>query len=100
MLSNCASFTNNSFGHALNIAAMYRMPKSTLDFLDRVQRRAIRLIGESAFTDKLDSFALRRNVKDLILFYQFNQGHYPQEVSKVMPPREKQSFKTNVNKYQ
>ena len=43
--------------------------KYSLATLDTIQKRAVRLIDDSALTDSLDSLAHRRNVYALSLFY-------------------------------
>ena len=46
--------------------------KTSLDLLDRVQNRAIRLINNPEITDKLDSLKHRRDVVDLTIFYKYS----------------------------
>jgi len=60
------------------------VPKTTLDLLDKVQNRAIRLINDSGITNKLDSLKHRRDVADLTIFYKYSYGHCSKEVSKIM----------------
>jgi hypothetical protein len=61
-------------------------PPSTTLLVDRIQRRAIRLIGDSRITDKLDSLEHRRNVGALTLFYRYFHGRCSAEISSIMPP--------------
>ena len=63
--------------------------KSSLDLLDRVQKRAIRLINNTEITDRLDSLQHRRDVADLSIFYKYIYGKCSKEVYEIMPPREK-----------
>ena len=70
--------------------------KTTLDLLDRVQNRAIRLINDSGITNKLDSLKHRRDVADLTIFYKYSYGHCSKEVSEIMPSREKRVRKTRA----
>ena len=62
--------------------------KTTLDLLDRIQNRAIRLINNPEITDKLDSLKHRRDVADLTIFYKYSYDHCSKEVSEIMPSRE------------
>lgn len=61
-------------------------PSSYLMLIDRIQRRAIRLIGDSRITNKLDSLEHRRNVGALTLFYRYFHGRCSAEISSLMPP--------------
>ena len=45
--------------------------KHSLNTLDAIQRRAIRLLGDPASTDTLDPLAHRRSVSALSLFYRY-----------------------------
>jgi hypothetical protein len=59
---------------------------TTLKCLDRVQKRAIRLIANSSLTDRLDSLQHRRNVADLTIFYKYNMDvHAPEEIKSILP---------------
>ena len=70
--------------------------KTTLDLLDRVQNRAIRLIKDSGITNKLDTLKHRRDVADLTTFYKYSNGHCSKEVSEIMPLREKRVRETRA----
>ena len=61
-------------------------PPTTLAFVDRLQRRAIRLIGDSRITRGLDSLEHRRNVGALALFYRYFHGRCSDEIGAIMPP--------------
>ena len=50
--------------------------KHSLNTLDAIQRRAIRLIGDPALTDTLDSLADRRSVSALSIFYRYYHGFF------------------------
>ena len=60
-------------------------PKSTLKLLDSVQKRAVRLIGDTKLTDSLPSLAHRRAVGDLALFYRYFHGKCSSEIKSIMP---------------
>ena len=70
--------------------------KTTLDLLDRVQNRAIRLINDSGITNKLDSLKHRRDGADFTIFYKYSYGHCSKEVSEIMPSREKRVRETRA----
>ena len=61
-------------------------PPTTLNILDSVQRRAIRLINDSALTDRLPLLAHRRAVGDLSLFYRYFHGLCSNELNSIIPP--------------
>ena len=61
-------------------------PPTTLNILDSVQRRAIRLINDPALTDRLPSLAHRRAVGDLSLFYRYFYGLCSNELNSIIPP--------------
>ena len=71
--------------------------KTTLDLLDRVQNRAIRLINFSGITKKLDSLKHRRDVADLTIFYKYSYGHCSKEVSEIIPSRVKRVRETRAH---
>ena len=54
--------------------------------LDRVESKAIRLIGDASVTSSLDSLSLRRNVASLSLFYKYYFGHCSVELAGCIPP--------------
>ena len=61
--------------------------KYSLASLDTIQKRAIRLIDNSALTDSLDSLAHRRNVSALSLYYRYYHGRCSDELKSVIPPK-------------
>ena len=65
--------------------------KHSLNTLDAIQRRAIRLMGD---TDTLDSLAHRRSVSTLSLFYTYYHGFCSDEIKSIIPP--KASFVRNT----
>ena len=61
--------------------------KLSLASLDTIQKRAIRLIDDSALTDSLDALAHRRNVSALSLYYRYYHGGCSDELKSVIPPK-------------
>ena len=61
--------------------------KYSLATLDTIQKRAIRLIYDSALTDSLDSLAHRRNISALSLYYRYYHGGCSDELKSVIPPK-------------
>ena len=59
-------------------------PYSSL--LDRVESKAIRLIGDPSLTSTLDPQPLRRKVASLSLFYHYYLGHCPDGLAACIPP--------------
>ena len=60
-------------------------PKSSLNLLDRVQSKAIRLINNPNLTNSLQSLSHRRLVADLSIFYRYFHGHCSQEIKNIIP---------------
>ena len=54
--------------------------------LDRVESKAIRLIGDASVTSSLDSLSLRRKVASLSLFYRYYFGRCSDELAGCIPP--------------
>ena len=54
--------------------------------LDRVESKAIRLIGDATVTSSLDSLSLRRKVASLSLFYRYYFGRCSDELAGCIPP--------------
>ena len=52
---------------------------------DRVESKAIRLIGGHSLTSTLDPLSLRRKVASLSLFYRFYFGHCSDELAPCIP---------------
>ena len=61
--------------------------KYSLASLDKIHKRAIRLIDDSALTNSLDSLAHRRNVSALSLYYRYYHGRRSDELKSVIPPK-------------
>ena len=59
---------------------------TTLQLLDRVQRRAIRIIRNPKLTKELDSLRHRRDVAELCVFYRCVHGRCSAELSEKIPP--------------
>jgi len=62
-------------------------PPTTLEYLDKVQNRAIRLIGDSNVTASLAPLGHRRNIGALSLFYKYFVGtdSCSQEIKTILP---------------
>ena len=54
--------------------------------LDRIESKAIRLIGDPSLTSTLDPLSLRRKVASLSLFYRYYFGHCSDELATCIPP--------------
>ena len=54
--------------------------------LDRVESKAVRLIGSPHITSKLEPLSLRRQVASLSLFYKYYFGNCSRELSGCVPP--------------
>ena len=54
--------------------------------LDRVESKAIRLIGDPSLTSTPDTLSLRRKVALLSLFYRYYFGHCSDELAACIPP--------------
>ena len=57
-----------------------------LILLDRVESKAIRVIGDTFLTSTLDPLCLRRQVASLSLFYRYYFGHCSDELAACIPP--------------
>ena len=60
--------------------------KSSLSILDRVQRKAIRLVGDQKLTERLQSLEHRRRVSALSLFHRYLVGQCSVEIQSLLPP--------------
>lgn len=60
-------------------------PQSACHILDRIQSKAVRLIGEAALTDSLQSLGHRRRVSCLALFYKYYFGQCSAEIANIVP---------------
>ena len=74
--------------------------KHLLNTLDAIQRRAIRLLGDPALTDTLDSIAHRRSVSTLSLFYTYYHGFCSDEIKSIIPPKTAFARNTRFSKIQ
>ena len=54
--------------------------------LDRIESKAIRLIGDPSLTSTLDPLSLRRKVASLSLFYRYYFGHSSDKLATCIPP--------------
>ena len=54
--------------------------------LDRIESKAIRLIGDPSLTSTLDPLSLRCKVASLSLFYRYYFGHCSDELATCIPP--------------
>lgn len=61
-------------------------PKSLLAILDRIQRKAIRLIDNQLLTKHLQPLEHRRRVAALCLYYRYFFGHCSDELQSNIPP--------------
>ena len=59
---------------------------ASVSLLDRVESKAIRLIGDPSLTSTLDPLSLRRKVASLSLFYRYYFGHCSAELAACIPP--------------
>ena len=59
--------------------------RSSLELLDRVQRRAIKIIGDKSISDSLESLEHRRCVGSISLFYRYFNGNCSREVHELLP---------------
>ena len=57
-----------------------------VSLLDRVESKALRLIGDPSITSCIDPLSLRRKVSSLSLFYRYYHGHCSQELAGCVPP--------------
>ncbi len=61
-------------------------PVSVLGILDRLQTKAVRLIGDPKLTGGLPGLEHRRAVTALCLFYRYYHGKCSNELAAVVPP--------------
>ena len=57
-----------------------------ISLLDKVESKAIRLIGDPSLTSTLDPLSLRCKVASLSLFYRYYFGHCSEELAACIPP--------------
>lgn len=60
--------------------------KYLLDALDRLQRRASRIIGDEEVSNHLEPLQLRRDVASLSAFYRLYHGECSEELFSLIPP--------------
>ena len=60
--------------------------KTSLDCLDKVQNRAVKLIGDDSVSNTITSLGHRRDVGSLVLFYRYYFGNCSQELKRFLPP--------------
>ena len=60
--------------------------KHSLATLDAIQKQAIKLIGDSALTNSLDSLVHRRTISALSLYYRYYHGVCSVELKSIIPP--------------
>lgn len=60
--------------------------KYLLDALDRLQRRAVRIIGDVEVTNTLEPLQLRRDIAALSAFYRLYHGECSEELFSLIPP--------------
>ncbi|CAK1592983.1 unnamed protein product [Parnassius mnemosyne] len=60
-------------------------PQCQLLPLDRIQRRAARIVDDRALSDRLDSLALRRDVASLCIFFRIYHGECSEELFGLIP---------------
>ncbi|RVE54942.1 hypothetical protein evm_000309 [Chilo suppressalis] len=60
--------------------------KYMLDALDRLQQRAIRIIGDEEVTKHVEPLQLRRDVASLSAFYRLYHGECSEELFSLIPP--------------
>ena len=65
-----------------------------------MQFRLIRLIGDPASTDTLDSLAHRGSVSALSLFYRHDHGFCSDEIKSIIPPKASFARNTRFSKIQ
>lgn len=67
--------------HLWNGSAQY-----LFDALDKLQRRAIRIIGNVEITKTLEPLQLRRDIASLAVFYRMYHGECSEELFQLIPP--------------
>ena len=60
-------------------------PQYQLLPLDRIQRRAARIVNDQDLSDRLDPLALRRDVASLCIFYRIYHGECSEELFGLIP---------------
>ena len=60
--------------------------KCALDFVDRLQSRVLKLIGDDRVVSSITSLGHRRNVSCIVLFYKYYFGKCSSGLSELIPP--------------
>ena len=60
--------------------------KSALDFVDRIQSRALKLIADHGVASSISFLEHRRNVSCIVLFYKYYFGKCSFVLSELIPP--------------
>ena len=60
-------------------------PSTHLSLLDRIQRKAVRLISDPSLTSSMQPLSLRRDVASLALFYRYYHGKCSTELANIVP---------------
>ena len=61
--------------------------KHSLATLDAIQKRAIKLIGDTTITNSLDSLAHRRTISALSRYHRYHHGVCSVELKSIIPPK-------------
>ena len=76
-----------SYQHRMNGLTERGASKHSLATLDAIQKRAIKLIGDPALTNSLDSLAHRTTISALSLYYRYYHGVCSVELKSIIPPK-------------
>ena len=60
--------------------------KTSLEFLDRIQNHAMKVINDDSVSVLLSPLSHRRNVGSIVLFYRYYFGMCAQEIKDLLPP--------------
>ncbi|CAK1581331.1 unnamed protein product [Parnassius mnemosyne] len=60
-------------------------PQCQLLPLDRIRRRAVRIVDDRVLSDRLDTLALRRDVASFCIFYRIYHGECSEELFGLIP---------------
>ena len=60
-------------------------PPSTLNLVERLQKKAFRLIGDTTITNRIDTLDHRRKVGAVTLFYRYFYGRCSSEILGIVP---------------
>ena len=104
MLTLKCATTLNSLTSLLSISALSMLPtyirpkmeynshlwagvsEFALDFVDRIQSRALKLGGDDKVVSSITSLGHRRNVSCIVLFYKYYFGKCSSGLSELIPP--------------